>query len=268
VVSTEASRPVTAPAGGDPLVAVRSARKVFGTKVAVADADLEVFPGESVGLVGESGSGKTTLARMLVGLTRPTAGSVTVGGVDLSAKRINRRDWAAVRATAQMAFQDPQSTLNPNRTVGATLRDGLRLAEHHELSHDLSRGVDELLDRVGLTAAYAHRRPAQLSGGERQRVAIARALSRRPRLVVCDEVVSALDVSVQAHVLNLLRQLQDDLGLTYVFITHDLAVVRQVTNRVYVLNHGEIVEHVLDDPQHAYTRKLIDSIPRVAGDHS
>jgi len=273
LVSSEASRPVTAPVGGDPLVAVRNARKVFGTKVAVAGADLEVFPGESVGLVGESGSGKTTLARMLVGLTRPTAGSVTVGGVDLSAKRINRRDWAVVRATAQMAFQDPQSTLNPNRTVGATLRDGLRLAEHHEPSHDLSRGVDELLERVGLPAAYAHRRPAQLSGGERQRVAIARALSRRPRLVVCDEVVSALDVSVQAHVLNLLRQLQDDLGLTYVFITHDLAVVRQVTNRVYVLNHGEIVEHgaterVLDDPQHAYTRKLIESIPRVGGNHS
>jgi len=163
-----------------------------------------------------------------------------------------------------MAFQDPYSTLNPHRTIGAAIRDGLRLAGED----DLRGGVAELLERVGLPASYAERRPSQLSGGERQRVAIARALSRDPRIVVCDEVVSALDVSVQAHVLNLLRTLQDDLGLTYVFITHDLAVVRQITDRVYVLNNGEIVESgltdaVLDAPQHPYTRRLIDSIPHV-----
>ena len=246
------------------LVSMRGVRKTFGAKVAVAGADVDVFAGESVGLVGESGSGKTTLARMIVGLTRPSGGALTVGGVDLSASRVSRADWAAVRATAQMEFQDPYSTLNPHRTIGAAIRDGLRLAG----KDDLRGGVAELLERVGLPASYAERRPSQLSGGERQRVAIARALSRDPRIVVCDEVVSALDVSVQAHVLNLLRTLQDDLGLTYVFITHDLAVVRQITDRVYVLNNGEIVESgltdaVLDAPQHPYTRRLIDSIPHV-----
>jgi len=249
------------------LVRLRGARRVFGNKVAVAGADIDVFAGESVGVVGESGSGKTTLARMIVGLTRPNGGSVEVGGVDLAAASLSRADWAAVRATAQMAFQDPSSTLNPRRSVGSTLKDGLRLAGRT----DLDTGAAELLERVGLTAAYATRRPSQLSGGERQRVAIARALSRDPEIVVCDEVVSALDVSVQALILNLLRELQRDLGLTYLFISHDLAVVRQITDRVYVMNQGEIVEHgltaqVLDDPRHPYTRALIDSIPTGEGE--
>jgi len=247
---------------GERLVKVRGARRLYGDKVAVAGADIDVFAGESVGLVGESGSGKTTLARMIVGLTRPTSGSVEVAGVDLGASSISRADWATVRATAQMAFQDPSSTLNPRRSVGSALKDGLRLTGRK----DLDAGAAELLERVGLSADYAQRRPSQLSGGERQRVAIARALSRDPRIVVCDEVVSALDVSVQALILNLLRELQSDLGLTYVFITHDLAVVRQITDRVYVMNQGEVVEQgltaqVLDDPQQPYTRKLIDSIP-------
>ena len=251
---------------GAGLVRIRGARRTYGDKVAVADASVDVFAGESVGLVGESGSGKTTLARMIVGLTRPDSGSVEVGGVELGASSVSRGDWATVRATAQMAFQDPSSTLNPRRTVGSAITDGLRLAGRS----DLSAGAAELLERVGLDASYAARRPSQLSGGERQRVAIARALSRDPKIVVCDEVVSALDVSVQALVLNLLRELQRDLGLTYVFITHDLAVVRQITDRVYVMNQGEVVEQgltaqVLDDPQHPYTRKLIDSIPTGEG---
>jgi peptide/nickel transport system ATP-binding protein len=251
---------------GDALITMRRARKMYGTNVVVAGADIDVFAGESVGLVGESGSGKTTIARMMVGLSRPDGGSVAVGGVDLASRQVTRAQWAIVRSTVQIAFQDPYSTLNPSRTIGSAIKDGLRLAGRT----DLNRGVGDLLNRVGLPASHASRRPAQLSGGERQRVAIARALSRSPKVVVCDEVVSSLDVSVQAHILNLLRDLQRDLGLTYVFITHDLAVVRQVTDRVYVLHGGEIVENgptaqVLDHPRHEYTKALIDSIPEVGG---
>lgn len=252
--------------GGVPLVTMRSARQVFGRKVAVAGADLEVFAGESVGIVGESGSGKTSLARMMVGLDRPTAGVVEVGGIDLGASSLSRADWNRVRGTVQMAFQDPSSTLNPFRTVGSTLREALRLGS----GEDLARRTAELLELVGLDAGYDLRRPRQLSGGERQRVAIARALARSPRLVVCDEVVSALDVSVQAHILNLLNELRDRLGIAYVFITHDLAVVRQVTSRIYVVKDGEIVESgptgdVLSRPRHPYTRSLIESIPAPHG---
>ncbi|MGW6306029.1 dipeptide ABC transporter ATP-binding protein [Streptomyces niveus] len=256
--------PARADDGSAPIISTRGARRIYGDKVAVEGADVDVFRGESVGLVGESGSGKTTLARMMVGLTRPTSGAIRVAGVDLAAARVSKADWNTVRSTVQMAFQDPYSTLNPQRSVGSALRDGLRLTDKAEVP----RRIGELLERVGLAADYVNRMPAQLSGGERQRVAIARALARDPQVVVCDEVVSALDVSVQAHILNLLRELQTDLGLAYVFITHDLAVVRQVTDRVYVLKDGAIVEHaatekVLDDPQHPYTRRLIGSIPHV-----
>lgn len=250
--------------GSAPIISTRGARRVYGAKVAVEGADVDVFRGESVGLVGESGSGKTTLARMMVGLTRPTAGAIRVAGVDLAGARVTKAEWNTVRSTVQMAFQDPYSTLNPQRSVGSALRDGLRMVD----KGSVPRRIDELLERVGLASSYASRMPAQLSGGERQRVAIARALARDPQVVVCDEVVSALDVSVQAHILNLLRELQTDLGLAYVFITHDLAVVRQVTDRIYVLKDGAIVEHaateaVLDSPQHDYTKRLIGSIPHV-----
>jgi peptide/nickel transport system ATP-binding protein len=246
---------------GEAVVTLREVRKSYGSTTAVRSADLDVLPGESVGIVGESGSGKTTLARMIVGLVRPTSGHVRVGGVEVG-RSTTRRDLDRVRGTVQMAFQDPHSTLNPSRTVGAALRDGLRLAGER----DVRGRVAGLLEMVGLPAEYAARRPAQLSGGERQRVAIARALSRGPQVLVCDEVVSALDVSVQANVLNLLRDLQAELGLALVFITHDLAVVRQVTDRVYVLCAGEVVEsgataRVLDAPEHPYTQRLISSIP-------
>ncbi|PRZ39682.1 peptide/nickel transport system ATP-binding protein [Antricoccus suffuscus] len=243
------------------VIATTAARRTYGAKVAVGGATIKVHNGESVGIVGESGSGKTTLARMLIGLTRPTSGEVLVGGVDLGA-RPSKDDWERVRSTVQMAFQDPFSTLNPHRTVGATLRDALRMVS----GNDLHARTEELLDLVGLPASYANKMPAQLSGGERQRVAITRALARRPSVMICDEIVSALDVSVQAHILNLMRRLQNELGLGYVFITHDLAVVRQITDRIYVMQHGEIVEEgateqVLDHPTQLYTRQLLDSIP-------
>ena len=251
----------------DLLLRITEVSKSYGAKVAVSNASVEIREGESVGIVGESGSGKTTMARMMVGLERATSGSVDVAGVGL-AGRPDRDEWARVRATAQMAFQDPSSTLNPFRTVGSTLAESLRLSH----KGDIGARTDAILARVGLDESYASRRPRRLSGGERQRVAIARALARDPRLLICDEVVSALDVSVQAHILNLLNELRDSLGLAMVFITHDLAVVRQVTERLYVMQGGEVVEQgstadVLDDPQHAYTRRLVASIPAPEGAH-
>ena len=160
-----------------------------------------------------------------------------------------------------MIFQDPYSTLNPARTIDATLREAIAAGPDSKML------VDGLLDRVGLPAVYAQRKPAALSGGERQRVAIARALALHPRLIVCDEPVSALDVSVQAQILNLFKRLREELGISYLFITHDLAVVRQVVDRVYVLFQGEVVESghvdvVLDAPSHPYTRRLVESVPR------
>ncbi|GAB3598543.1 dipeptide ABC transporter ATP-binding protein [Microbacterium tumbae] len=245
----------------EPVIFTRDARREFGPKVAVVGATIEIHRGESVGLVGESGSGKTTTARMLVGLTTPTSGLVSVGGIDLGAK-MGKEAWGDVRSTVQMVFQDPFSTLNPHRKIGSTLRDSLRMVD----PRNLGARAGELLELVGLPPTYVNRLPTQLSGGERQRVAIARALARKPDVVVCDEVVSALDVSVQAHILNLLRRLQSELGLGYVFITHDLAVVRQITDRVYVLKDGEVVEsgptgRVLDQPEHPYTRRLLQSVP-------
>jgi len=254
------------------VAAARGLEKVFGDSrqsgrrvAALKGVTLEIGEDEAVGLVGESGSGKTTLGRCLVGLERPTAGTVLVNGVDTGHQgRLSGGERRRLRRTVQMVFQDPYSTLNPVRTVGATLAEAILAADEH--ARDVRSAVAELLERVGLPARYAERKPVALSGGERQRVAIARALAVRPRLIVCDEPVSALDVSVQAQILNLLTDVRRELKVSYLFITHDLAVVRQVAERVYVLRQGEMVEQgatsdVLDNPQHWYTRKLVDSIP-------
>jgi len=256
----------------DALLRVEGARKEFGSRsggaaavVALNDVSIEIGVGESVGLVGESGSGKTTLGRCVVGLETLTSGRITIAGLDASnydgADATTRR---TLRKTAQIVFQDPYSSLNPRHTIGGVLSETLAVN-----AFDRSRipaRVAELLDLVGLPKSYASRYPRALSGGERQRVAIARALAVGPKLLVCDEPVSALDVSVQAQILNLLRQLRAELGLSYLFITHDLAVVRQIVDRVYVLYRANLVEsgpvdQVLDAPQHDYTRRLIGSIP-------
>ena len=233
--------------GRAPLLSVRDLRKSFGRQVALDGVDLDVYPGESVAVVGESGSGKTTLARIVVGLEKADAGSVTV---------------ASSAAPPQIVFQDPYSALNPSLTVGTSLRDALRAGGRPRTA----AAVTELLEMVGLPAAYASRRPQALSGGERQRVAIARALAVRPDLLVCDEAVSSLDVSVQAQVLNLIGDLRASLGLSVLFISHDLAVVRQAAQRVYVLYQGRFVEQgetadVLDRPSDDYTRLLMASVP-------
>jgi peptide/nickel transport system ATP-binding protein len=253
-----------------PLVRVRDLTKTFqlrrGQQVqALKGVSIDIAPSESVGLVGESGSGKTTLGRCIVGLETPTSGTIEVEGIaaaDYSA--LSRDDRSRIRRTIQMVFQDPYSTLNPRHSVRRSLDEALRTAGHH--GEDAHARVHALLHDVGLPEEFSARRPALLSGGERQRVAVARSLAVGPKILVCDEPVSALDVSVQAQILNLFKRLHDELGLSYLFITHDLAVVRQVVDRVYVLYRGEIVEEgttedVMSRPQHPYTRRLIDSIP-------
>ena len=260
----------------EPLVAIEGLHKVFraasqrgGSELvaALAGVSLEVGENESVGLVGESGSGKTTLARCLVGLESPTGGRITIDGIpgsDYSSLR--ESDRTRLRRTIQMIFQDPYSSLNPVRTVGSTLKEALALRGGAR-SGSFDRAMRQLLERVGLPALYAERKPVALSGGERQRVAIARVLAVEPKVIVCDEPVSALDVSVQAQILNLFKSLRAETGISYLFITHDLAVVRQVVERVYVLYRGEVVEagpvdEVLDRPKHPYTIRLVDSVPR------
>jgi oligopeptide/dipeptide ABC transporter ATP-binding protein len=231
---------------------------------AVDGVDLAVGRGETLAVVGESGCGKSTLARLLVRLETPTAGSVRLDGIDLAA--LPERAIRPLRRRLQIVFQDPFSSLNPRLTVGSLLAEPLLV---HGLGGpaERRRRVDELLDLVGLRPAMAARFPHELSGGQRQRVAIARALATGPELLLGDEPVSALDVSVQAQVLNLLAELKARLGLTLVVITHDLAVVRHVADRVAVMHLGRIVElapagSLLESPRHPYSRALLAAVPR------
>jgi peptide/nickel transport system ATP-binding protein len=228
---------------------------------ALRGVSLAVGRGEAVGLVGESGSGKTTLGRCIAGLEQVTSGTIRLEGRDAAA--VDPQD-ARARRIVQVVFQDPFSSLDPRQRIGDALAEPLRYGGTSK--RDAQRRAAELLDLVGLPASYRRRRPDALSGGERQRVAIARALSVGPQLLVCDEPVSALDVSVQAQILKLFRSLRHDLGLSLLFITHDLAVVRQVVDTVHIMYRGRIVESgsvddVMDRPQDDYTRRLIASIP-------
>ncbi|GAA3794122.1 dipeptide ABC transporter ATP-binding protein [Sphaerisporangium flaviroseum] len=232
---------------------------------ALDDVSLSVADGSCLAVVGESGSGKTTLARVLVGLERADAGHVVLAGRPV-AQRPRRAERRARARDIQMVFQDPNGSLNRRRTAGSAI--GEVLAAHHRLSGaEARRRVDDLLDQVGLSPAHARALPGELSGGQKQRIAIARALAAEPRVLVLDEAVAALDVSVQAQVLNLLAEIRQARRLTYLFITHDLSVVRQVSEEVVVMRQGRIVERgstaqVLDDPGHPYTRLLRDSAPR------
>ncbi len=243
----------------------RSSTHPGGETKALHDVSFELREGESLGVVGESGSGKTTLARCVLGLTTPGAGTIRLGGVDVSDyRRLSRSDHRDVRRLVQVVFQDPYSSLNPRFTVGATLREAV--GARGDRTADRARQAAELLDLVHLPASYADRYPDALSGGERQRVAVARALAVRPRLLICDEPVAALDVSVQAQILELLREVRRTYGTSMLFITHDLSVVRQMTDRAIVLRGGEIVESgetsaLLESPGHPYTRRLLASIP-------
>ncbi|MEV4095287.1 ABC transporter ATP-binding protein [Streptosporangium saharense] len=240
------------------LLTIDDLRKRYGGHTALGGVSLSVREGESVGVVGESGSGKTTLARCVLGLATPDGGRIELAGLDLTRRR--RRGDRAHRLV-QCVFQDPSTSLNPSLTVGSTLAEAAAQG-----TREGRLSVPELLDLVGLPASYAERRPRALSGGERQRVAIARALAVRPALLICDEPVASLDVSVQAHVLELLRTVVRDLGTSLLFITHDLAVVRQITDRTVVLLKGKVIEEgktpqILDTPTHPYTQKLLASVP-------
>jgi oligopeptide/dipeptide ABC transporter ATP-binding protein len=232
---------------------------------AVRDVNFEARTGEAVGVVGESGSGKTTLARVLVGLQPPTSGSVTVDGQDVYDGGVARTTTPDAARRVQIIFQDPYSSLNPRMTVGHIIAEPMRV--HGILPKDkIEARVGELLQLVGLYGYMALRYPHELSGGQRQRVGIARALAVNPQVIVCDEAVSALDVSIQGQVINLLEQLQKTLGLTYLFIAHDLAVVRHISTKVAVMYLGRIVEYarsgeLFASPKHPYTQALLAAAP-------
>ncbi|MEU6170495.1 ATP-binding cassette domain-containing protein [Streptantibioticus parmotrematis] len=255
------------PAGGETVLEVTGLHRAFGSVQAVHDVSFSLARGGSLGIVGESGSGKTTTARIVVGLERADAGRVMVCGRDRSGQPGRGRTQRLERAReVQMVFQDPFLSLDPRVSVGNVLREALRL-HFPETRVEHARRVGELLDQVGLGSREAAALPRQLSGGQRQRVAIARALAVKPAVLVLDEAVAALDVSVQAQILNLLADIRRDTGIGYLFITHDLGVVRCVTDDVVVMRHGRVVEagptaDVLADPRHAYTRLLLDSVPR------
>jgi ABC-type glutathione transport system ATPase component len=249
-----------------PVLQVEGLRKEFGPLVAVDDVAFTVQQGGSLAIVGESGSGKTTVAKMIVGLERPTAGSIQACGHDRS---VPARDAKARRRRGreiQIVFQDPYTSLDPRQTVEATIDEVLRL--HHGWEAERRRArVLELAELVGLDARQTRALPRSLSGGQRQRVAIARALAAEPRVLILDESVAALDVSIQAQVLNLLADIRDETAISYVLISHDLAVVRQLTEETVVMWRGQIVERgptsrVLDDPRDDYTKRLRASVPR------
>jgi oligopeptide/dipeptide ABC transporter ATP-binding protein len=257
----------------DVILEARSVSKVFSSRAglfgiggkpgfrAVNDVSLILRRGETLGLVGESGSGKSTLGRALIHLRPATSGTILFEGQDLS--RASAEELRILRRRMQIVFQDPYSSLNPRMTVRQTLEDAVRTTG---LSGSLDAEVTRLISAVGLGPAHAAAYPFQMSGGQRQRVAIARALATRPSFIVADEAVSALDVSIQAQILNLFADLQSEFGLTYLFISHDLNVVRYLSNRVAVMYRGRIVEQgpteaVFARPQHPYTRLLLSAMP-------
>jgi ABC-type oligopeptide transport system ATPase subunit len=237
--------------------------RTVGHVKAVDGVSFEIEEGQTLGLVGESGSGKSTTAYAALQLIRPTAGSVRFLGRELT--RLRPEELRRMRREMQIVFQDPYASLNPRMTVGRILAEPLRT---HGIGNRRTRraSVARLLELVGLEASYTNRYPHEFSGGQRQRIGIARALALNPKLIVCDEPVSALDVSIQAQILNLLKDLQRDLGLTYLFIAHDLAVVRAMSNTIAVMHEGRIVEQgpaeqVYTQPQTDYTRALLAAVP-------
>ncbi|PUB26940.1 peptide/nickel transport system ATP-binding protein/oligopeptide transport system ATP-binding protein [Promicromonospora sp. AC04] len=259
---------------GEPLLSVQDLKLHYpirggivsrqtGAVRAVDGVSFEVFPGETLGIVGESGCGKSTTGRAIIRLENPTAGAVVFGGRDLAG--LNTRELRRVRLNLQMVFQDPYSSLNPQKRIGDLLAEPL-VAHGRASRKEAGERVTEMLDRVGLSAQFKGRYPHELSGGQRQRVGIARALMLDPTLLVLDEPVSALDVSIQAQVLNLLRDLQAELGLTYIFISHGLGAVRYISDRIVVMYLGKVMEvattaELFANPRHPYTEILLDAYP-------
>ncbi len=260
----------------DPLVQIKGLKKHYPVTKgvilqrtvahvkAVDGVSFSISRGEALGLVGESGCGKTTIARCILKLVEPTDGEIRFDGQDI--ERLDKRSTRHFRRRVQAIFQDPYSSLNPRMKVGEIIGEPLIIHSIAQGPADLDRRVRELLDLCGLTSGLADRYPHEMSGGQRQRVGIARALALRPEFIVCDEAVSALDVSIQAQIINLLADLREELGLTYLFIGHDLSVVKHLCNRVAVMYLGKLVEtasvnELFDHPRHPYTRALLAAVP-------
>ncbi|UQA93289.1 ABC transporter ATP-binding protein [Streptomyces halobius] len=239
-------------------------RKQIGAVKAVDGVSFDLHKGETLGIVGESGCGKSTVAKMLVGLERPTSGQIRYQGEDIT--RLSGRALKAVRRNIQMVFQDPYTSLNPRMTVGDIIGEPYQIHPEVAPKGDRRKKVQDLLDVVGLNPEYINRYPHQFSGGQRQRIGIARGLALRPEVIVADEPVSALDVSVQAQVVNLLERLQDEFDLSYVFIAHDLSVVRHISDRIAVMYLGRLAEigtdeQIYEHATHPYTQALLSAVP-------
>lgn len=237
--------------------------KTVGNVKAVDDVSFTIKKGETLGLVGESGCGKSTLGRTILRLLEPSGGSVIFNGTDIAS--LSKSELRKIRREIQIIFQDPYSSLNPRMTVGSMLTEILKLHDFGD-TNAIKRRIDELLVRVGLSEQHATRYPHEFSGGQRQRIGIARALSVEPKFIICDEPVSALDVSIQAQIINLLMDLQKEFNLTYLFIAHDLSVVEHISNRVAVMYLGKIVElaeykTLYANPTHPYTKALLSAVP-------
>ena len=275
-MSQLAAAPTPSPqtATGEPLIEVNNLTKHFpitqgilfqklvGRVQAVEDVSFSIYPGETLGLVGESGCGKSTTARLVTKLIEPTAGQIKFEGRDIT--NLSRREMLPLRRRMQMIFQDPYSSLNPRQTVGQIIGSPFRI---HKTEGDTRDQVQALMDRVGLNPEHYNRYPHEFSGGQRQRIGVARALALKPKVIVCDEPVSALDVSIQAQILNLLEDLQNEFDLTYIFISHDLGVVRHVSDRIAVMYLGHVVEvapadQLYENPKHPYTASLLSAVPK------
>ena len=251
------------------LVEVKHLKQYFGTKKnlvkAIDDISFDIFEGETFGLVGESGSGKSTTGRALLRLYQPTDGEILFEGKDI-ATLTKGKELLEFRKEAQMIFQDPYASLDSRMKVRDIIAEGIDIHHLASTKEERNQMVDELLETVGLNREHANRYPHEFSGGQRQRIGIARALALNPKFIVCDEAISALDVSIQAQIVNLLKKLQKEKGLTYLFIAHDLSMVKYISDRIAVMYRGRIVEMgsaecVYTNPQHAYTKSLLSAIP-------
>lgn len=251
------------------LVEVKHLKQYFGTKKnvvkAIDDISFDIYEGETFGLVGESGSGKSTTGRALLRLYQPTDGKILFEGKDI-ATLTKGKELLEFRKEAQMIFQDPYASLDSRMKVRDIIAEGIDIHHLASTKEERNQMVDELLETVGLNREHANRYPHEFSGGQRQRIGIARALALNPKFIVCDEAISALDVSIQAQIVNLLKKLQKEKGLTYLFIAHDLSMVKYISDRIAVMYRGRIVEMgsaecVYTNPQHAYTKSLLSAIP-------